>query len=167
MKYLMMLPILGLVSIHVVTWFGILPPSYMSFSMSFACVLVFLAGLISAKTYASRSGISLGEKILGSISFKPFLYGLVLAAYFCFNFFYSASTGGNTKIENGKYFAMREPTKEYYEITESEYDERQPHQVRAMTGHPLIFGIVGFVMFCASRSSNKSSKRDAESGAPS
>ncbi|MCC5453348.1 hypothetical protein LMJ53_16655 [Rheinheimera sp. UJ51] len=162
MKHLMIIPILGLGVIHVVTWFGILPPTYLTIGLSAASVVVLFVGIISVKSYADRTGENLGEKVLGNLSIKPFLFGLVVLAYFFFNFFYSASMGGITKIENGKYFAMKEPTKENYEITESEYNERQPHQVRAMTGHPLVFGIVGYIMFSVSRSSNKPSKNDAQ-----
>ncbi|WP_156158750.1 hypothetical protein [Pseudoalteromonas rubra] len=121
MKYLMLIPILGLVSIQAVTWFGVLPPTYISVCMSIGCVFVFLIGLFSAKSYENRSGVSLGEKILENLSIKPFLVGFVLVVYFFFNFFYSSSVGGNTKVEGGKYFALQEPSKEYYEITEAEY----------------------------------------------
>ncbi|RUO38639.1 hypothetical protein CWE13_03055 [Aliidiomarina shirensis] len=162
MKYLMMIPMLGLGLIQVITWFGILPPTYLTISLSVACIVVFLVGLISVKRYAGRTGASFGEEILGNLNLKPFLCGLILLAYFFFNFFYSVSMGGNTKVENGKYFALRERPKEFYEISELEYNERQPHQVRALTGHTLLVGVVGFVMFCASRSSNKSSKKDAQ-----
>lgn len=167
MKYILLIPILGLSLVQVVTWFGVLPPAYLSVFFSVGCVIVFIVGIIIEKRHATRSGVSLGQKVLENLSFKPFIVGLVLVGYFFFNFFYSASLGGNTRIEDGRYFAMKEPAKVFYEISESEYNERQPHQLRAKTGHPLLIGIVGFIIFCAGRSSNKSSKRGAAGGVPS
>ena len=155
MKYILIFPLFGLGLIQVVTWFGVLPPVYISISMSIGCILVFLVGVISERRYEKKFGVSPVERVLENLSFKSFMFGLILVVYFLFNFVYSSSIGGRTKAENGKYFAMKNVTKSYYEISEEEYNERQPHQVRAMTGHPLIFGILGFAMFCSSQTPNK------------
>ncbi|MER2490377.1 hypothetical protein ABS311_00545 [Catenovulum sediminis] len=84
------------------------------------------------------------EVALSRITGKFFLFILFGVFYFMFSIIYSAAFGGVTKVDNGKFYAREKDTLDYYEIGFDEYYTRRNHQIRAISGGVLVFGLLGY-----------------------
>ncbi|BFM22469.1 hypothetical protein [Gilvimarinus japonicus] len=139
----------GLMLVHLIAWLGLLPPKWVWLPLSVISISFFILGLGRLGIHQIKSGTPKTvdnpiEAMFQKATAKRLLIILLVVGYFFFNFFYSAAIGGTTKVKNDKYYALGHNPKKYYEISEKEYEFRRPHQVRLHTGHPFIFGLVGY-----------------------
>ena len=76
---------------------------------------------------------------------KYFFVGLFLSFYAISSMLIMMGSGVSLKFENGKYLAMNDTTRIYYEIDEKEYRRRIQVGVRGFTALPLLFSYLGYV----------------------
>ena len=139
----------GLTLVHLIAWLGMLPPKWLWLPLSVVSISFFVLGLGRLGVHQIKSGTPKTvdnpiEAMFQQATAKRLLIILLVIGYFFSNFFYSVAVGGATKVKNNKYYALEHNPRKYYEISQKEYDLRRPHQVRLHTGHPFIFGLVGY-----------------------
>ena len=157
MRHILATPIIGLTLLHLSTYLGFAPNMYLVVLLSIPLLGYFIYSIILTSKLKRSNQESPFEAIFGNIQLKQFFLIFWLAIYFVINFIVSASLGGSTKTQNGKYYALtvQKYPKEYYEITKEEYLNRKPFQIRLISGHVIAFGLIGFMVISNVKFSSK------------
>ncbi|WP_105167830.1 hypothetical protein [Pseudoalteromonas sp. T1lg23B] len=146
--------------------------TYINLNVPFIWMAVALLMAISLFVYAlvtedkeeamANQNLPLGQQKIPNLSVRHFLLLGLVVLNGMINFFIGMGSDINTKTENGKYFALRDKPREYYEISYEEYKSKIPLQIRFWTAFPLIFGVAGYnIVRARCNSSNKSLKPDS------
>ncbi|MCP8899670.1 hypothetical protein [Gilvimarinus xylanilyticus] len=148
-KLIAAITFLGLMLVHLIAWLGILPPKWFWLPLSVVSMSFFVLGCGRLGIHQIKSGTPKTvdnpiEAMFQQATAKRFLIVFLVGGYFFFNFSYSSAIGGVTKYENNKFYVLGDNPEKYYEVSEQEYEFRRPHQVRLYTGHPFVFGLIGY-----------------------
>lgn len=135
--------------VHVVSFWGYLPPHWVTLVMCGCCVFIGAKGIKVEARNKRVLGRSYVNETIGKLDLMRFGQLLIVTVYIIGGFYAYQGAAGTIKFKDGRYYlkvAQAPHGSSYVEISKEDYEARAPALYRGNTILFFGFGLYGFLI---------------------